>query len=70
MLRFDGAQAVFRVLQESKPQAVVTLDPGQSAYAGIGLTGEPTGRKPYPSKHLASPSPTATTDPSTPRRPS
>ncbi|MEU5825770.1 DUF4232 domain-containing protein [Streptomyces sp. NPDC047803] len=52
MLRFDGAQAVFRVLQESKPQAVVTLDPGQSAYAGIGLTGEPTGRKPYPSKHL------------------
>ncbi|WP_405937394.1 DUF4232 domain-containing protein [Streptomyces sp. NBC_00726] len=52
MLRFDGAQAVFRVLQDSKPQAVVTLDPGESAYAGIGLTGEPNGRKPYPSKHL------------------
>ncbi|NED13204.1 DUF4232 domain-containing protein [Streptomyces sp. SID9124] len=52
MLRFDGAQAVFRVLQDSKPQAVVTLAPGQSAYAGIGLTGEPNGRKPYPSKHL------------------
>ncbi|MFJ7629663.1 DUF4232 domain-containing protein [Streptomyces sp. NPDC097595] len=52
MLRFDGAQAVFRVLQDSKPQAVVTLDPGQSAYAAIGLTGEPNGHKPYPSKHL------------------
>ncbi|TXS05549.1 DUF4232 domain-containing protein [Streptomyces sp. col6] len=52
MLRFDGAQAVFRVLQDSKPQAVVTLAPGTSAYAGIGLTGEPNGNKPYPSKHL------------------
>ncbi|WP_328900794.1 DUF4232 domain-containing protein [Streptomyces sp. NBC_00441] len=52
MLRFDGAQAVFRVLQDSRPQAVVTLDPGASAYAAIGLTGEPNGQKPYPSKHL------------------
>lgn len=52
MLRFDGAQAVFQVLQSSRPQAVVTLDPGQSAYAGIALTGEPNGRKPYESKHL------------------
>ncbi|MEV5603104.1 DUF4232 domain-containing protein [Streptomyces sp. NPDC052299] len=52
MLRFDGAQAVFRVLQDSKPQAVVTLAPGRSAYASIGLTGEPNGQKPYPSKHL------------------
>ncbi|MGC5410157.1 DUF4232 domain-containing protein [Streptomyces sp. DT225] len=52
MLRFDGAQAVFQVLGSSKPQAVVTLAPGQSAYASIGLTGEPNGRKPYPSKHL------------------
>ncbi|MDP5312811.1 DUF4232 domain-containing protein [Streptomyces poriferorum] len=40
-LRFDDAQAAFPVLDDSKPQAVVTLDPGQSAYAGIGLTGEP-----------------------------
>nr|WSW68573.1 DUF4232 domain-containing protein [Streptomyces sp. NBC_00995] len=40
-LRFDDAQAVFPVLDDSKPQAVVTLDPGQSAYAAIGLTGEP-----------------------------
>ncbi|THA70793.1 DUF4232 domain-containing protein [Streptomyces sp. A0958] len=52
MLRFDGAQAVFQVLQSSRPQAVVTLDPGQSAYAGIALTGEPNGQKPYQSKHL------------------
>ncbi|MGW1224333.1 DUF4232 domain-containing protein [Streptomyces sp. NPDC001478] len=52
MLRFDDAQAVFPVLQDSKPQAVVTLEPGQSAYAGIGLTGEPNGRKPYKSEHL------------------
>lgn len=52
MLRFDGAQAVFRVLQDSKPQAVVTLDPGGSAYAAIGLTGEPNGKKPYKSENL------------------
>ncbi|MEU2251009.1 DUF4232 domain-containing protein [Streptomyces sp. NPDC019224] len=52
MLRFDGAQAVFQVLQDSKPQAVVTLAPGRSAYAAIGLTGEPNGRKPYKSTRL------------------
>ncbi|MEU1466625.1 DUF4232 domain-containing protein [Streptomyces sp. NPDC005761] len=40
-LRFDDAQAAFPVLDDSKPQAVVTLDPGHSAYAAIGLTGEP-----------------------------
>lgn len=40
-LRFDDAQAVFPILDDSRPQAVVTLDPGQSAYASIGLTGEP-----------------------------
>lgn len=40
-LRFDDAQAAFPVLDDSQPQAVVTLDPGQSAYAGIGLAGEP-----------------------------
>ncbi|WP_330239334.1 DUF4232 domain-containing protein [Streptomyces sp. NBC_00525] len=52
MLRFDGAQAVFQVFRDSKPQAVVTLDPGASAYAGIALTGEPTGKKPYKSANL------------------
>lgn len=51
-LRFDEAQAVFQVLDESRPQAVVTLDPGQSAYAAIGLTGEPGG-KTYKGTHLA-----------------
>ncbi|WP_392671372.1 DUF4232 domain-containing protein [Streptomyces sp. LN785] len=39
-LRFDDAQAVFPILDDSKPQAVVTLQPGQSAYAAIGLAGE------------------------------
>ncbi|TXS37326.1 DUF4232 domain-containing protein [Streptomyces sp. OR43] len=48
-LRFDDAQAVFPVLDSSQPQAVVTLDPGQSAYAAIGLTGEP-GAGPAPRK--------------------
>ncbi|TRV73883.1 DUF4232 domain-containing protein [Streptomyces sp. 130] len=52
MLRFDGAQAVFQVLGSSKPQAVVTLAPGQSAYAAIGLTGEPNGQEPHESKRL------------------
>ncbi|MEU8628343.1 DUF4232 domain-containing protein [Streptomyces sp. NPDC048669] len=48
-LRFDDAQAVFPILDDSQPQAVVTLDPGQSAYAAIGLTGEP-GNGPAPRK--------------------
>lgn len=52
-LRFDDAQAVFRILEDSQPQAVVTLDPGQSAYAAIGLVGEPgDGPAPRESKHL------------------
>ncbi|MEV7269978.1 DUF4232 domain-containing protein [Streptomyces bacillaris] len=40
-LRFDEAQSVFPILESSKPQAVVTLAPGEEAYAGIGLSGEP-----------------------------
>ncbi|MFB7556732.1 DUF4232 domain-containing protein [Streptomyces brevispora] len=48
-LRFDDAQAVFPILEDSRPQAVVTLDRGQSAYASIGLTGEP-GNGPAPRK--------------------
>ncbi|MFF1917535.1 DUF4232 domain-containing protein [Streptomyces sp. NPDC058239] len=43
-LRFDDAQAAFPVLRDSIPQAVVTLEPGQSAYASIGLSGEPDGQ--------------------------
>ncbi|MFE9726969.1 DUF4232 domain-containing protein [Streptomyces sp. NPDC005794] len=34
-LRFGEAQSVPPVIEESQPQAVVTLSPGQSAYAGI-----------------------------------
>ncbi|MFF2406788.1 DUF4232 domain-containing protein [Streptomyces sp. NPDC058092] len=52
-LRFDDAQAVFPILDDSRPQAVVTLDPGQSAYAAIGLTGEPgAGPAPREATHL------------------
>ncbi|MEI5102312.1 DUF4232 domain-containing protein [Streptomyces sp. PmtG] len=41
-LRFDEAQSATYVLKDSQPQAVVTLKPGQSAYAGIG-TSSPEG---------------------------
>ncbi|MET9295776.1 DUF4232 domain-containing protein [Streptomyces sp. NPDC003077] len=34
-LRFDENQAVTPVVEASRPQAVVSLKPGQSAYAGI-----------------------------------
>ncbi|MEV0783159.1 DUF4232 domain-containing protein [Streptomyces sp. NPDC050423] len=52
-LRFDDAQAVFPILNDSQPQAVVTLNPGQSAYAAIGLTGEPgSGPAPRKGNHL------------------
>ncbi|MFG2870608.1 DUF4232 domain-containing protein [Streptomyces sp. NPDC048338] len=37
---FDDAQSPVRILDESKPQAVVTLAPGESAYASVLLTGE------------------------------
>ncbi|MFS8359101.1 DUF4232 domain-containing protein [Streptomyces sp. CWNU-52H] len=41
-LRFDEDQAAVPVLESSKPQAVVTLAPGESGYAGI-QTSLPTG---------------------------
>ncbi|MFJ8754836.1 DUF4232 domain-containing protein [Streptomyces sp. NPDC102441] len=34
-LKFSDAQSVPPVIEESQPQAVVTLSPGQSAYAGV-----------------------------------
>ncbi|MEV6671321.1 DUF4232 domain-containing protein [Streptomyces sp. NPDC051162] len=37
-LRFDEDQAATQVVEDSRPQAVVTLAPGGSAYAGIGLS--------------------------------
>jgi len=38
-VRFGEAQAVPPVIEESKPQAVVSLAPGQSGYAGVALSG-------------------------------
>ncbi|MHA5049717.1 DUF4232 domain-containing protein [Streptomyces sp. SD15] len=37
MLRFTDAQSVPPAFEESKPQAVVTLFPGESGYAGVRL---------------------------------
>ncbi|MFJ2956834.1 DUF4232 domain-containing protein [Streptomyces sp. NPDC087270] len=37
-LRFTGAQAVPPVIKDSVPQAVVTLEPGQSGYASVALS--------------------------------
>ncbi|MEU9118522.1 DUF4232 domain-containing protein [Streptomyces sp. NPDC048506] len=34
-LRFDAAQSPLAVLPDSRPQAVVTLAPGESGYAGV-----------------------------------
>ncbi|MEV7238533.1 DUF4232 domain-containing protein [Streptomyces sp. NPDC051020] len=52
-LRFDDAQSVFRILDDSKPQAVVTLAPGQSAYAAIGLTGDTDLKNQHKATHLS-----------------
>ncbi len=38
ILRFEGAQSVPPVFEDSKPQAVVTLAPGESGYAGVLLS--------------------------------
>lgn len=37
-VRFGEAQAVPPVIEDSKPQAVVTLEPGQSGYASVNLS--------------------------------
>ncbi|MFD4554665.1 DUF4232 domain-containing protein [Streptomyces sp. NPDC058469] len=37
-LRFQDAQAVPPVVEDSQPQAVTTLSPGQSGYAGVSLS--------------------------------
>ena len=37
-VKFTGAQAVPPVVEDSQPQAVVTLEPGQSGYAGVTLS--------------------------------
>ncbi|MFI8323497.1 DUF4232 domain-containing protein [Streptomyces sp. NPDC085529] len=41
LVGFDHSQAPIRIVEESKPQAVVGLAPGESAYASLILTGEP-----------------------------
>ncbi|MET8844926.1 DUF4232 domain-containing protein [Streptomyces rubiginosohelvolus] len=51
-LRFDNAQAVYPILDDSKPQAVVTLSPGEKAYAGVALLGEPGENEPVKSDNL------------------
>ncbi|MFM9449197.1 DUF4232 domain-containing protein [Streptomyces acidiscabies] len=38
VVRFTGAQSVPPVIEDSQPQAVVTLEPGQSGYAGVALS--------------------------------
>lgn len=40
LLGFDDAQSVTQINEDSKPQAVVTLAPGESAYASIALGGD------------------------------
>lgn len=40
LLGFDDAQSVTQINENSKPQAVVTLAPGESAYASIALGGD------------------------------
>ncbi|MFD7291245.1 DUF4232 domain-containing protein [Streptomyces sp. NPDC059863] len=49
-LRFDDAQAPTQVNEDSQPQAVVTLAPGQSAYASVALGGD--GAPNIPAKQL------------------
>ncbi|GFE18474.1 hypothetical protein Sgleb_65210 [Streptomyces glebosus] len=43
LLGFDDDQSVTRIIEDSKPQSVVTVAPGRSAYAAIQLSGEPGG---------------------------
>ncbi|AQU67167.1 DUF4232 domain-containing protein [Streptomyces niveus] len=40
LLGFDDAQSVTQINEDSRPQAVVTLAPGESAYASIALGGD------------------------------
>ncbi|MFI1954644.1 DUF4232 domain-containing protein [Streptomyces xinghaiensis] len=52
LLRFDeSAQSALAIVEDSKPQAVVTLAPGESAYAGV-LTWVPDGGEDLRSQRL------------------
>ncbi|AEW95465.1 MULTISPECIES: DUF4232 domain-containing protein [Streptomycetaceae] len=51
---FGEAQSVPPVIEESKPQAVVTLEPGQSGYASVSLsTGDGSAEHGHTEKSLA-----------------
>jgi uncharacterized protein DUF4232 len=53
-LQFTGAQAVPPVIGDSHPQAVVTLDPGESGYASVNLSAaDGSGTNGYTAKTLA-----------------
>ncbi|MEU9009637.1 DUF4232 domain-containing protein [Streptomyces sp. NPDC048479] len=53
LLRFDDAQAVTQVMEDSRPQAVTTLAPGESAYASILLSSaDGSGKDGYTAKRL------------------
>jgi hypothetical protein len=53
-LRFTGAQAVPPVIGDSRPQAVVTLAPGESGYASVALSAaDGSGTNGYTAKTLA-----------------
>ncbi|MTE18749.1 DUF4232 domain-containing protein [Streptomyces sp. TRM43335] len=51
-LRFDEGHSAVRIAEDSAPQAVVTLAPGESAYAGIG-TWTPDGDHEYTARTLS-----------------
>ncbi|WP_327325345.1 DUF4232 domain-containing protein [Streptomyces sp. NBC_01210] len=53
LLRFDDAQAVTQVMEDSRPQAVTTIAPGESAYASILLSSaDGSGKDGYTAKRL------------------
>ncbi|MFJ9035200.1 DUF4232 domain-containing protein [Streptomyces sp. NPDC102406] len=52
-VQFTGAQSVPPVIEESQPQAVVSLAPGQSGYAGVALaSADGSGSHGYTAKSL------------------
>lgn len=70
-VNFDDAQSVPPVMKESQPQAVTSLAPGQSGYAGVALAGgdDGSGTNGRTAKSSPSTSSTATTTASArPRR--
>jgi hypothetical protein len=53
-VKFEGAQSVPPVIEESQPQAVVSLAPGESGYAGVALSAtDGSGSDGYTAKSLS-----------------